>query len=163
LHWGLFLSCLGATCLSKCRDVQGVSCLAAMLGGYSLVLTSYFSTILVGVNSEVVMVSILSSCGIQAPLYFWCEVHLFQQQRGSYLCVMSAGFSRVVVGSSPGAGLCPLWLGCGHLHGGDPLYFWYNINGIAALCVRDYTQLTSWNSSPLEAEGLGVISWGTPL
>ena len=41
--------------------------------------------------------------------------------------------------------------------------FLTNINGIAALGVRDSTRLTSWSSSPLEAEGLGVISWGTPL
>ena len=57
--------------------MQGGSCLAAMLDGYSLVLTSYFSIILVKVNSVAVMVSILSSCGVPAPFYFWCEVHLF--------------------------------------------------------------------------------------
>ena len=52
------------------RDVQGGSCLAAMSGGYSLVLAWDFSIIVVGVNSVVVVGLILFS--VQASLYLWC-------------------------------------------------------------------------------------------
>ena len=45
-------------------------------GSYSLVLAWVFSLLVVGVNT-VVVVSILSSCGVQAPFYLWCEVHLY--------------------------------------------------------------------------------------
>ena len=44
--------------------------------GYSLVLAWDFSVIVVGVNS-VVVASISSGCGVQAPLSLWCEVHLY--------------------------------------------------------------------------------------
>ena len=42
--------------------------------GYLLVLTWGFSLVEVGVNSVVLVGSILSSCGVQAPLSLWCEV-----------------------------------------------------------------------------------------
>ena len=38
------------------------------VGGYSLVLTRDYCLLVVGVNSVVVVGSILSSCGVQAPL-----------------------------------------------------------------------------------------------
>ena len=50
--------------------MQGGSCLAAMSGGYSLVLAWDFSIIVVGVNSVVVVGLILFS--VQASLYLWC-------------------------------------------------------------------------------------------
>ena len=52
------------------RDVQGGSCLVAMSGGYSLDLAWNCSIIVVGVNSVVVVGSILFS--VQASLYLWC-------------------------------------------------------------------------------------------
>lgn len=45
---------------------------------------------MVGVNSVVMVCFILSSCGVQAPLLLCCEVHLYYQQTGSSLCVMSS-------------------------------------------------------------------------
>lgn len=55
--------------------MQGGSCLVAVMGGYSLALAWDFSIIVVGINSVVVVGSNLSSGGVQAPLYFWSEVH----------------------------------------------------------------------------------------
>ena len=57
--------------------MQGGSLLVAVSVGYSLVLAWDLSVIVVGVNSVVVVVSISSSCGVQAPLLLWCEVHLY--------------------------------------------------------------------------------------
>ena len=48
-----------------------------MLGGYSLVLTWDFSILVVEFNAVVVVDSILSSGSVQAPLYLWCEVHIY--------------------------------------------------------------------------------------
>ena len=45
--------------------------------GFSLVLAWDLSVIVVGVNSVVVVVLISSSCGMQAPLSLWFEVHLY--------------------------------------------------------------------------------------
>ena len=42
--------------------------------GYLLVLAWGFSLVEVGVNSVVLVGSILSSCGVQVPLCLWCEV-----------------------------------------------------------------------------------------
>ena len=56
-----------------------------------------------GVKSVVVVVSILSSGGVLAPPFLWCEVCLYEQQRGSSLCVMySRILSSLVEGSSRG-------------------------------------------------------------
>ena len=57
--------------------MQGGSLLVAVSVGYSLVSAWDLSVIVVGVNSVVVVVSISSSCGVQAPLSLWCEVHLY--------------------------------------------------------------------------------------
>ena len=48
-----------------------------MLDGYSLTLAWDFSIIVVGVNTVVVVGSLLSSCGVQAFLHLWCKVHLY--------------------------------------------------------------------------------------
>ena len=75
----LISSCHGASCqvvlghFISCREVQGCSCLVAMLVGYSLVLAWVFTLDMVEVNSVVVVGSIPSSCGVQAPLLLWCE------------------------------------------------------------------------------------------
>ena len=45
--------------------------------GYSLVLAWDLSVVVVGVNSVAVEVLISSSCGVQAPLSLWFEVHLY--------------------------------------------------------------------------------------
>ena len=57
--------------------MQGGSCLVAMTGGYSVILTRDYSIIVVGVHSVVAGASILSSGGVKAPLSLWCEVHLY--------------------------------------------------------------------------------------
>ena len=51
-------------------------CLVAMMGGCSLVLKKYYSIIVVLVNSVYAGASILSSGGVPAPFFLWCEVHL---------------------------------------------------------------------------------------
>ena len=56
--------------------MQCSSCLVAMSGGYLLVLACDFSNFVVGFNTVVVGCSILSSGGMQAPLYLSCEVRL---------------------------------------------------------------------------------------
>ena len=57
--------------------MQDGSCLVAMC---EWLLTSsgmdLFPLVVVGVNS-VVVVSIYSGCGVQAPLSLWCEVHFY--------------------------------------------------------------------------------------
>lgn len=54
--------------LVSSRDVQvGFSRVIMCVGDYSLVLTWDFSVDMVGVNSVVVVGSILSSCGVLAP------------------------------------------------------------------------------------------------
>ena len=58
------------------RDVQGGSCLVAMMGGCSLVLKRDYSIIVVLVNSVFAGASILSSGGVPVPLSLWCEVRL---------------------------------------------------------------------------------------
>ena len=78
LGWfsGFVTTCSGASCrvllgqLISSMDVQGGSCLVAMSGGYSLDLAWNCSIIVVGVNSVVVVGSILFS--VQASLYLWC-------------------------------------------------------------------------------------------
>ena len=75
-YLGFLLSCRGASsrvALGKfisSRDVQSGSCLVAMSGGYSLDLAWNCSIIVVGVNSVVVVGSILFS--VQTSLYLWC-------------------------------------------------------------------------------------------
>ena len=56
--------------LVSSRDVQGGSCLVAISGGYSQDLAWNCSIIVVGVNSVVVVGSILFS--VQTSLYLWC-------------------------------------------------------------------------------------------
>ena len=57
--------------------MQGGSCLVAMLGGCSRILAWDFSILVLGVNSVVVVGLILSSDGVQTPLYLWCDVLFF--------------------------------------------------------------------------------------
>ena len=52
------------------------SVLLQCMGAYSLVLAWVFTTEMVRVNF-VAVCSILSSCGVQAPLSWWREVHLY--------------------------------------------------------------------------------------
>ena len=64
----------------------GISSLAGMcrvdsvllqcVGAYSLVLAWVFTLEMVGVNSVIMVCLILSSCGMQVPLW-WSEVHLY--------------------------------------------------------------------------------------
>ena len=56
--------------------MQGGSCLVAMTGGCSVVLARGYSLLAVGVHSVVAGVSSLSSGGVQAPLFLWCEVRM---------------------------------------------------------------------------------------
>ena len=60
----------------RSRDVQGGSCLVAMMVAWTLVLKRDYSIIVVLVNSVFVGASILSSGGMLAPLSLWCEVLL---------------------------------------------------------------------------------------
>ena len=77
------VTCSGASCqvllgqLISSRDVQGGSCLVAMMGVFSLVLARGYSLLVVRVQSVVAGVSSLSSGGVQAPLSLWCEVWLY--------------------------------------------------------------------------------------
>lgn len=57
--------------------MQGVSCLVAMLGGCSLLLTLDYTNVMAGANSVVAVVSILPSGGVQTPFSLWCEVRLY--------------------------------------------------------------------------------------
>jgi hypothetical protein len=57
-------------------DVQGGSCLVAMMGGCSLVLKRDYSIVVALVNSVFLGASILSSGGMLAPLSLWREVLL---------------------------------------------------------------------------------------
>ena len=56
---GFLVTCSGASCLVllgrliSSRDVQGGSCLVAMMGGCSLVMASDYSVVVVGVRSVV--------------------------------------------------------------------------------------------------------------
>ena len=103
LGWfsGFVTTCSGASCrvllgqLISSMDVQGGSCLVAMMGEWSLDLARDYSLVIVGVHSVIVGVLSLSSGGVQAPLSSWCEVRVYYQKSGSYLCVMSAGASEV--------------------------------------------------------------------
>ena len=56
--------------------MQGGSCLVAMTGGCSVVLARGYYLLAVGVHSVVAGVSSLSSGGVQAPLFLWCEVRM---------------------------------------------------------------------------------------
>ena len=71
---GILSKSLGATHHS--RDVQGGSCLVAMMGGCSLVLKRDYSIIVVLVNSVFAGALILTSGGMPVPLSLWCEVRL---------------------------------------------------------------------------------------
>lgn len=51
--------------LISSRDVQGCSCLFAMLGSYSRILAWDFSILVLRVNSVVVVGLILSICGVR--------------------------------------------------------------------------------------------------
>ena len=63
--------------LISSKDVQGGSYLIVMSGDYSLVLAWDFSIVVVLVTFVVVVGLIISSGGVQSPLYLWCEVRLF--------------------------------------------------------------------------------------
>ena len=72
--------------LISSRDVQGGSCLVAMLGGCSRILAWDFSILVLGVNSVVVVGLILSSDGVQTPLYLWCEIRLLEAEGLLSMC-----------------------------------------------------------------------------
>ena len=84
LGWfsGFMTTCSGASCrvllgqLISSMDVQGGSCLVAMMGEWSLDLARDYSLLVVRVDSVVAGVSSLSSGGVQAPLFLWCEVRM---------------------------------------------------------------------------------------
>ena len=75
LWWGVLSSSLGAT---HSKEMQGGSCLVAMMGGCSLVLKRDSSIVVVLVNSVFLGASILSSGGVK----FVCL-----SRRGTPLCV----------------------------------------------------------------------------
>ena len=91
LGWfsGFVTTCSGASCrvllgqLISSMDVQGGSCLVAMMGEWSLDLARDYSLVIVGVHSVIVGVLSLSSGGVQAPLSSWCEVRVYYQKSGS--------------------------------------------------------------------------------
>ena len=70
LPWGILSTSLGAFHLLQGCARWVLSCCNVW------VLAWVFTLEMVGVNS-VVVYSILCSCGVQAPVLWWCEVHLY--------------------------------------------------------------------------------------
>ena len=97
LQCSFLWSCLGVTCL--CQRCAGwpLSCVNVWVATYQFQ-HGFFSLVVIGVNSVLVVGSIFSSCGVQESLQLWCDIHLYQQQRGSSLCVMSRGLLSSCVG-----------------------------------------------------------------
>ena len=129
LGWylGFLVTCSGTSCrvLLGCfvssRDVQGGSCLVAVMDEFSLVLASDYSIIVVEVHPVIAGVLSLSSGGVPAPLSLSCEVHLYYQKRGSSLHVMSAGSSEVWLRTPLDRQGCVLSGWCVHVSTGNVL------------------------------------------